>query len=68
VIRHVAGLRPVSRSGLPIAVAADGWRNVYIANGGGAKGLLLSLSIAASIRDMLLSGSAATPGIPRAEL
>jgi glycine oxidase len=68
VLRHVAGLRPVSRSGLPLAAAALGWQNVYVANGGGAKGLLLSLSIAVSIRDMLLRGTAADPGTHRAEL
>jgi glycine oxidase len=53
VIDHVAALRPVAQSNVPIACRAYGWQNVYIANGGGSKGILLSVGIARRIRDLL---------------
>lgn len=54
VLGHVAGLRPVSDTELPIAKRTDGWQNVYIANGAGSKGVLLSVGIAQEICDLLL--------------
>jgi glycine oxidase len=60
LLEQVAALRPMSLSGLPIAARAPGWQNVYIANGGGPKGLLLSVGIARAIRDLLLEDARAT--------
>jgi glycine/D-amino acid oxidase-like deaminating enzyme len=62
LLGHVAALRPMSvsktsASKASIACRARGWQNVYIANGGGAKGVLLSAEIAAGIRDLLLDGN-----------
>jgi glycine oxidase len=54
LLEHVSALRPMSVSGAPIAARAPGWQNVYIANGGGAKGMLLSAGIGRTIRDLLL--------------
>ncbi len=54
LLDHVAALRPMTASNAPVAVRAAGWQNVYIANGGGSKGVLLSVSIARSICDLLL--------------
>jgi glycine oxidase len=54
LVEHAAALRPVAASG-PIAERAAHWRNVYIANGGGAKGVLLSVGIARKIRDILMA-------------
>ncbi len=51
VLDHIAALRPASH--MPIAMRAERWQNVYIANGGGSKGLLLSVWIARTIRDLL---------------
>jgi glycine oxidase len=61
VLDHTAALRPIARSNMPIAEAADGWENVYIANGGGAKGVLLSVGIARKICDLLLDGHSDFP-------
>lgn len=62
LLDHVAGLRPMTASNQPIAARADGWQNVYIANGGGAKGMLLSLGIARRVRDLLLDRGSEVPG------
>jgi glycine oxidase len=59
LLGHVAALRPMPASTLPIAERPRGWENVYLANGGGTKGVLLSVRIAAMIRD-LLAGQSAT--------
>lgn len=62
LLDHIAALRPMTESNAPIAGRADGWQNVYIANGGGSKGILLSVGIAARIRDLLLDRSREFPG------
>jgi glycine/D-amino acid oxidase-like deaminating enzyme len=46
-------VRPMTTSNRPIAARADGWQNVYVANGGGSKGMLLSVGIARKIRELL---------------
>jgi glycine oxidase len=53
LLDHVAALRPVTPSNETIAMRAQGWENVYIANGGGFKGVLLSVAIARRIRSLL---------------
>jgi glycine/D-amino acid oxidase-like deaminating enzyme len=57
VLDHVAGLRPLSASGLPIAQAAPDWENVWLANGGGFKGVLLSVEIARQIGELVLGAA-----------
>lgn len=54
LLDHIAALRPMTPSKAPIAARAEGWQNVYVANGGGSKGVLLSVGIARKIRDLLL--------------
>jgi len=54
VFDHRAALRPMTPDGLPIAGRAKGWQNAWIANGGGSKGMLLSVGIAKTIGDLLL--------------
>jgi glycine/D-amino acid oxidase-like deaminating enzyme len=54
LLDHIAALRPMTPSHQPLAARAEGWQNVYIANGGGSKGVLLSVGIARKIRDLLL--------------
>jgi glycine oxidase len=54
LLDHLAALRPMSATELPLAERAPGWENAYLANGGGSKGVLLSLAIARGIRDLLL--------------
>ena len=53
LVDHVAALRPMPNLGAPIAARANGWENVYIANGGGMKGVLWSVGIAKRICDIL---------------
>jgi len=61
VIEHLAALRPLTRSALPIVGRAPGWNNVYVANGGGIKGMLLSAGVGVAIRDLILSGTTTLP-------
>jgi glycine oxidase len=58
LLDHVAGLRPVATPNAPIVARGDGWRNVFVANGAGAKGVLLSVGMARAIRDLLAEGRA----------
>lgn len=53
LLDHIAALRPMTASNAPIACRVEGWRNVYLANGGGSKGVLLSVGIASRIRDLI---------------
>ncbi len=61
VIEHLAALRPMTRSALPIVGRAPGWSNVYVANGGGIKGVLLGTGVGAAIRDLVVNGTTALP-------
>jgi glycine oxidase len=61
LLDHVAALRPMTPSAAPIAARADGWQNVYIANGGGSKGILLSVGIARRICNLLLNSCSQSP-------
>jgi glycine oxidase len=61
VIEHLAALRPMTRSALPIVGRAAGWNNVYIANGGGIKGMLLSTGVGAAVRDLVVNGRTSLP-------
>lgn len=56
LLEHSATLRPMTPSGLPIIGQAPGWDNVYIANGGGFKGVLLCTGIAQAMLDLMLTG------------
>jgi glycine oxidase len=56
VLDHLAAIRPMSGNGAPIAVQAPGWQNVYIANGGGSKGVLWSVGIGKAIVNLLTAG------------
>lgn len=49
IIRHVAGLRPMSIDGLPIIGNLPGWRNAFIVGGAGSKGMLLSALLGKTI-------------------
>jgi glycine oxidase len=61
LLDHVAALRPMTPSATPIACRADGWQNVYVANGGGSKGILLSVGIASRICNLLLNSCSQSP-------
>ncbi|HET7032971.1 MAG TPA: FAD-dependent oxidoreductase [Casimicrobiaceae bacterium] len=60
-IEHLAALRPMTRSALPIVTRATGWNNVFVANGGGIKGMLLAPGVGAAVRDLIVKGATALP-------
>ena len=54
-IKTTACLRPVASDGLPIAGASNAADGLYYANGAGKKGILLSLSMAEWVADLVLN-------------
>ncbi|MBI4336731.1 MAG: FAD-dependent oxidoreductase [Chloroflexi bacterium] len=56
IVRHTACLRPTSADGLPVLGPVPGWEGVYVATGGGAKGVLLSAVMARAVADLVLAG------------
>jgi glycine/D-amino acid oxidase-like deaminating enzyme len=61
ILAHLAALRPMTPMGLPVVGRAPGWDNVFVANGGGGKGMLLCTGIGVAIRDLVLTGETAMP-------
>lgn len=61
VLEHIAALRPMTPTGMPIVGQAPGWGNVYLANGGGVKGVLLCTGIGQAICDLMLTGRTGMP-------
>jgi glycine oxidase len=61
VLGHSAGLRPVSRDGLPIAGVAPSWENVFLAVGPGRKGMLLSAGLGLAAAETLTAGATSVP-------
>jgi len=58
-VRQMAALRPATPDGLPIIGRAPGWDNVFLASGGGAKGMLLSAGMAESVAAMIAGNAPA---------
>jgi glycine oxidase len=56
LVQHTVCLRPVAADDLPIIGRAPGWDNVYLATGGGKKGILLGPGMGKAIADLLLAG------------
>jgi glycine/D-amino acid oxidase-like deaminating enzyme len=48
-------------NGLPVFGPAVGWNNVFVANGGGTKGMLLCTGIGNAIRDLIFTGKTTLP-------
>ena len=61
LIEPLAALRPATATGLPIVGRAPQWDNVFVANGGGIKGMLLSTGIGIAIRDLIVAGVTSLP-------
>jgi glycine oxidase len=61
MIEHVASLRPMTPTDRPIVGPAAGWNNVFVANGGGVKGILLCTGIGTAIRDLVLTRKTTMP-------
>lgn len=56
LVLQTACLRPMSPDGLPIIGRVPGWDNVYVVNGGGRKGILLSTGMGKSVSDLITQG------------
>lgn len=57
LLEHLASLRPMAPGGVPIIGQAPGLDKVFIANGGGIKGILTCAGVAHAIKDLVLTGS-----------
>lgn len=56
IVRQTAGLRPVTPDGLPIVGRSCSRDNVWLALGGGAKGMLYGPGIARAVADLIVDG------------
>lgn len=58
VAQQTACLRPLSADGLPLLGPVPGWEGVYLATGGGRKGVLLGPAMGRVVADLVLTGRA----------
>ena len=58
VVHQTACLRPLSADGLLLLGGVTGWDGVYMATGGGRKGILLGPAMGSAIADLFVKGSA----------
>jgi glycine oxidase len=56
LVRHTVCLRPITPDGLPVIGRVPGREGVYVATGGGAKGILLAPAMARAVADLILTG------------
>jgi glycine oxidase len=59
--RQTVCLRPVTADGLPVIGNVPDWDGVYVATGGGAKGILLAPAMGKAVAELLLTGRTALP-------
>ena len=64
LVQQTACLRPLSEDGIPIVGVVPGWQNLYLATGGGRKGILWSTGMCEGLADLILKGSSTVPGLP----
>ncbi len=63
MVKQTDCLRPLSADGIPIVGLVPGWQNLYLATGGGRKGILWSTGMCEGLSDLILRGSSAVPGL-----
>ena len=68
LVRQTACLRPWSGDGMPIVGQVTGWQNLYLATGGGRKGILWSTGMCQGLADLILKGSSDVPGIEHLDI
>ena len=61
VALQTACLRPVSEDGLPVIGQVPGWDGVYMAGGGGRKGILLAPAMGQATADLVTTGRTSLP-------
>jgi glycine oxidase len=59
LVKQTVCLRPVTPDDLPIVGPLPGWDGVYVATGGGPKGILLAPAMGTAIADLILTGRTA---------
>ena len=68
LVQQTACLRPLSADGMPIVGSIPGWENLYLATGGGRKGILWSTGMAQGLADLILEGRSEVPGLAHLDL
>ncbi len=68
LVQQTACLRPLSADGMPIAGAVSGWQNLYLAAGGGRKGILWSAGMAHGLAELMQQGATQVPGFAELSL
>ena len=68
LVQQTACLRPMSADGLPIVDKINGWDNLYVATGGGRKGILWSTGMAHTVLDLIADGKADVSGAEHLKL
>ena len=63
LVQQTACLRPLSADGMPIVGRLPNWQNLYIATGGGRKGILWSTGMCYGLADLILEGASQVPGL-----
>ena len=63
LVQQTACLRPLSEDGIPIVGVVPGWKNLFLATGGGRKGILWSTGMCEGLADLILKGSSTVPGL-----
>ena len=63
LVQQTACLRPLSVDGIPIVGSVPGWQNLYLATGGGRKGILWSTGMCEGLSDLILEGTSSVPGL-----
>ena len=63
LVQQTACLRPLSEDGIPIVGVVPGWENLYLATGGGRKGILWSTGMCEGLVDLIIKGSSTVPGL-----
>ena len=63
LVQQTACLRPLSQDGIPIVGVVPGWQNLYLATGGGRKGILWSTGMCEGLADLILKESSTVPGL-----
>jgi glycine oxidase len=56
LVQQTVCLRPVSPDDLPIVGEVPGWDGVYVATGGGTKGILLAPAMGQAMSELILTG------------
>ena len=63
LVQQTACLRPLTSDGIPVVGRVPGWDNLYVATGGGRKGILWSTGMAQGLAELILRGQSEITGL-----